>query len=77
MDWRTLYLIAGALFILAFLLDIRAEENRSETLKDLFLGLAFLAWYAEMSLPALVFVAASVIVYYPEMRKQWIRRRYG
>ncbi|NJE03515.1 hypothetical protein [Thermococcus sp. MV11] len=77
MDWETLYLIAGVLFILAFLLDIKAEENRYETLKDLFLGIGFLAWYLEGQITGIVLIATATLVYYPEMKKAWIRRRYG
>ncbi|NJE42526.1 hypothetical protein [Thermococcus sp. GR6] len=39
MDWNLLWLIAGVLSLLAFFLDLRTEENRYETLKDLFLGI--------------------------------------
>ncbi|WP_457750485.1 hypothetical protein [Thermococcus sp.] len=45
MEWALLLLIAGFLSLLSFLLDLKAEENLRETLKDLFMGLTFIAWY--------------------------------
>ncbi|NJD99039.1 hypothetical protein E3E26_04455 [Thermococcus sp. LS1] len=77
MDWNILWMIAGVLSLLAFVLDIRAEESRYETLKDLFLGIGFLAWYWGWFIVGLVFVAAAGIIYLPEAKKWWIRKRHG
>ena len=43
-----IWLIAGILGLVSFFLDLKAGENREETLKDLFLGPGFLLWYPEV-----------------------------
>ncbi|NJE46244.1 hypothetical protein E3E35_02200 [Thermococcus sp. GR7] len=68
--------IAGLLSLLAFFLDLGTEESRYETLKDLFLGISFLAWYWGGFIVGLVFVAAAGIIYLPKAKKWRIRRRY-
>jgi len=76
-DWALLLLIAGFLSLLSFLLDLKAEENLRETLKDLFMGLTFLAWYWDRDILGALFALTTVLVYYPELKKRWVRRREG
>jgi len=71
------WLVAGILGIVSALLDLRAEESKEETLKDLFIGVGFLSWYLGEDLTGAVFFVAAAVVYYPELKKVWIRKRYG
>ncbi|NJE06294.1 hypothetical protein E3E36_09090 [Thermococcus sp. M36] len=77
MELRALLLVASAFSILSFLLDLKAGENRSETLKDLFIGITLLAWYMDRPLIGSLFAISAAAVYYPEIKKIWIRRKYG
>ena len=71
------WLIGGLLGVISFFLDLKTEENRWETLKDLFLGTGFLLWYFRKDVLGSLFLIASVVVYLPEFWKKWIRWRYG
>ncbi len=71
------WLIGGLLGIISFFLDLKTEENKWETLKDLFLGAGFLLWYFGKDILGSLFLIASVVVYLPEFRKKWVRWRYG
>ncbi|WP_297465063.1 hypothetical protein [Thermococcus sp.] len=72
-----IWLALGILGLVSFILDLKAEENRWETLKDLFLGTGSLLWYFRKDILGSLFLIASVVVYLPEFRKKWIRWRYG
>ncbi|ASJ06778.1 hypothetical protein [Thermococcus pacificus] len=71
------WLVAGILGVVSALLDLKAEESREETLKDLFLGTGFLLWYFRRDVLGSIFILAAVLVYLPELRKKWIRWRHG
>jgi len=70
------WFIGGILGIISFFLDLKTEENKWETLKDLFLGTGFLLWYFRKDVLGSLFLIVSVVVYLPEFRKKWIRWRY-
>ena len=77
MDWALLLLIAGFLSLFSFLLDLKAEEDLRETLKDLFMGLTFIAWYWDRDILGALFAVTALVVYYPELKKRLVRRREG
>ncbi|MDV3104218.1 hypothetical protein [Thermococcus waiotapuensis] len=71
------WLVAGILGVVFAMLDLKAGENKEETLKDLFLGTGFLLWYLRRDVLGSVFMLAAALVYLPEFRKKLIRWRHG
>ncbi|WP_157727193.1 hypothetical protein [Thermococcus profundus] len=77
MDASIIWLVAGIFALVSFALDFRAEENVSQKLVDLFLGLGFLAWYIGRDYAGAVFMLAAAILYYPQLKRKLIRWRHG
>ncbi|ASJ08704.1 hypothetical protein A3L11_05460 [Thermococcus siculi] len=77
MDPSGIWLITSLLAFASFLLDFKEGAETHVKLADVSLALGFLSWYFGKVYAGAVFFLTAGIAYYPELKKKWIRKRYG